>query len=319
MRDRGLLDKQPRYYTGMMLVLFCLLASGVAALFLTSSFAWQMADAVLLAFVFAQLGLLGHDAGHNQVFAARRWNTALGRICGNLLLGMGLSWWREHHNAHHASPNQEGRDPDADLGVLALSADQAKRRRGFERWCSRRQVYLAPLFASLQAFELHRYTVSFLVSKRSRSQYLEAGLVAAHFGLYLGLLFASLGLVRGLLFALVQLVVSGWYLNVIFGTNHAGMPLLNRTQRMDFVEQQVTTSRNVRVPRFLAFLFGGLNLQIEHHLFPTMPRNQLRKAQPLVEAFCLRRGLPYRQTGFVATYREIFRHLWRVSRLVPTS
>ncbi len=300
-----------------MLALSSLLACSLAVLFVLPAFPLQLINAVLLAFVFAQLGLLGHDAGHNQVFASGPWNTALGRICGNLLLGMGLDWWREHHNAHHASPNQEGRDPDADLGVLALSEEQAARRHGFERWCSRRQVFLTPLFASLQVFELHRYTVGFLVRQRSNSRYLEGLLIAAHFVLYLGVLFMSLGVVRGLLFALVQQVVSGWYLNVIFGTNHTGMPILGPTQRMDFVQQQVMTSRNVRVPRWLAFLFGGLNLQIEHHLFPTMPRNQLQRVQPVIKAFCAEHGVPYRESGFTQTYLDIFRHMWRVSRLVP--
>src|SRR5690349_15825503 len=176
-----------------MLALCGLLACGLAALFVLRALPLRLIDAALLAFVFAQLGLLGHDAGHNQVFASRRWNTVLGRICGNLLLGMGLDWWREHHNAHHASPNQEGRDPDADLGVLALSPDQATRRHGFERWCSRRQVLLTPLFASLQVFALQRYTVGFLMSRRSKGRCLEALLVAAHYILYLGLLFMALG------------------------------------------------------------------------------------------------------------------------------
>jgi fatty acid desaturase len=317
-RAAGFLNKQPWYYGGMMLALSGLLSCGAAGLFVTSAFPLRLANAVLLAFVFAQLGLLGHDAGHHQVFASRRWNTILGRICGNLLLGMGLDWWREHHNAHHANPNQEGRDPDADLGVLALSAEQAARRHGFERWCSRRQVFLTPLFASVQVFELHRYTVGFLVTRRAKSRYLEAFLIAAHFVLYLTLLFMALGVAHGLMFALVQRVVSGWYLNIIFGTNHTGMPLLSKTQHMDFVQQQVGTSRNVRVPRLLAFLFGGLHLQIEHHLFPTMPRNQLHRAQPLVKDFCAQHGIMYRESGFLATYLEIFKYMWRVSRLVPT-
>ncbi|HEU0166581.1 MAG TPA: acyl-CoA desaturase [Chloroflexota bacterium] len=318
-RAEGCLNKQPLYYTVTALALSGMLACGLAVLFVLPGLPLQLVDAVFLAFVFGQLGLLGHDAGHNQVFAAGRWNTILGRICGNLLLGMGLAWWQEHHNAHHASPNQEGRDPDADLGVLALSPEQATRRRGFSRWASRHQLFLAPVFASLQVFALHRYTIGFLATRRSRSRDVEAGLVAAHFVLYLGVLCLALGVPRGLLFAVVQCVVSGWYLNVIFGTNHTGMPILNNSQHMDFVQQQVTTSRNVRVPRGLSFLFGGLDLQIEHHLFPTMPRNQLRRAQPLVKAFCARHDLSYQESGFVQAYRDIFQHMWRISRLVPTS
>src|SRR4051794_33413839 len=93
LRAEGLLDKQPWYYAGMMLALSALLVCGMAVLFLKPPFPLQLADAVLLAFVFGQWGLLGHDAGHNQVFESRRGNTILGQICGNLVLGMGLSWW----------------------------------------------------------------------------------------------------------------------------------------------------------------------------------------------------------------------------------
>src|SRR4051794_29991721 len=87
---QGLLKRQPWYYSGMVVLLSGLLVCGMVAFFLTPVFPLQLANAVLLAFVFGQLGLLGHDAGHNQIFASRRWNTILGRICGNLLLGMGL-------------------------------------------------------------------------------------------------------------------------------------------------------------------------------------------------------------------------------------
>jgi fatty acid desaturase len=57
---------------------------------------------------------------------------------------------------------------------------------------------------------------------------------------------------------------------------------------------------------------GGLNYQIEHHLFPTMPRPNLRRAQPLVQGFCSQHGLPYVEAGLFGSYAEAVRHLHAV-------
>ena len=69
------------------------------------------------------------------------------------------------------------------------------------------------------------------------------------------------------------------------------------------------TSRNVRAGRATDFLYGGLNYQIEHHLFPAMSRNQLHRAQPIVAAFCAENGIPYCQTDVWTSYRAIFSHM----------
>ncbi|MFI5266903.1 MAG: fatty acid desaturase family protein [Chloroflexota bacterium] len=286
-------------------------------LWLTRSFPVQALNAVVFGFVFAQFGLLGHDAAHNQIFRTPRANTLFGRVCGNLLLGMDLEWWRGHHNAHHVRPNQEGYDPDADIPILAFTPEQAERRRGLFRWCSRYQSFLMPLLPGWQVFDLNLRSATFLIQRRPRRVSVGSALFAAHFVLYAGVLIPSQGVFHGLLFALIQRVISGFYLSSVFATNHTGMPVLSVGQKMDFLEQQVITSRNIRPRRGLAFLFGGLHLQIEHHLFPSMARNQLRHAQPIVRAFCEEHGLPYRETPFLATYGEIFRHMWGISRAMP--
>jgi fatty acid desaturase len=313
----GLLRKQPLYYSFKASLLFGLLACSVAALWLTRSFPLQVLNAVVFGFVFAQFGLLGHDAAHNQIFKKPRANTLFGHVCGNLLLGMDLEWWRGHHNAHHVWPNQEGADPDADIPILAFTPEQAARRRGLFRWCSRNQSFLMPLLPGWQVFDLNVRSAKFLIRGRPRGSYTGAAFFVAHFVLYAGVLILSQGLAHGLLFALIQRVVSGFYLSSVFATNHTAMPVLTAAQKMDFLHQQVVTSRNIRPRRGLAFLFGGLHLQIEHHLFPSMARNQLRHAQPIVRAFCEEHGLPYRETPFLKTYGEIFRHMWGISRAMP--
>ena len=88
----------------------------------------QLINAAIFGLAWGQLAFLGHDAGHQPIFKSRRLNDALGRILGNLLVGLSFGWWVDTHNRHHANPNHEERDPDIGDGVLAFTAAQAANR-----------------------------------------------------------------------------------------------------------------------------------------------------------------------------------------------
>ena len=90
------------------------------------------------------------------------------------------------------------------------------------------------------------------------------------------------------------------------------MPLLERDSKVDFLRRQVLTSRNVRAHPITDFWYGGLNYQIEHHLFPRMPRNKLREAQPIIRGFCQDHSIVYHETSVIQSYREILQHLQEV-------
>ena len=101
----------------------------------------------------------------------------------------------------------------------------------------------------------------------------------------------------------------GFYLGVSFLTNHVGMPMLVAGDELGFLRRQVLTSRNLSGPSFTGFLFGGLDTQIEHHLFPTMPRANLRRARKLVRPFCAEHRIDYTEQSPWHAYREVLRHL----------
>src|SRR5205823_7800496 len=107
----------------------------------------------------------------------------------------------------------------------------------------------------------------------------------------------------------VSQALGGLYLGLAVAPNHKGMPTWTRQTRLSFLERQVLSSRNVRPGRVTDFVLGGLNYQIEHHLFPSMPRANLRHAQPLVHQFCLHHGIPYSQTSALGSYVQVLRHL----------
>ena len=93
---------------------------------------------------------------------------------------------------------------------------------------------------------------------------------------YLALVFLVLS--PGIAFAFlgVQLGLFGVYMGMSFAPNHKGMPLVPKDVKLDFLRRQVLMSRNIRGSRVLDIVMGGLNYQIEHHLFPSMPRPHLR-------------------------------------------
>jgi fatty acid desaturase len=308
-RQAGLLDRRLRYYRWKIAITAALFAAGWAVFVVLGNSWWQLGTAAFLALVFAQIGFLGHDAGHLQVLSSRRANNILGVLCGNLGVGLSYGWWTGKHKRHHAHPNTEGADPDIMLGVLAFSASQAEASRGLQRLAFRYQAYLViPLFF-LEAINLHVASIRALGRRPRPGRALEAGLLGIHCALFFAAVFLVLPPEKAVAFILVQQGLFGFYLACSFAPNHKGMAVLSASDKTDFLRRQVLTSRNVRGGWFTDFALGGLNYQIEHHLFPSMPRPSLRLSQPLIAAFCLDHDLPYCQTSLPRSYAQALRHL----------
>src|SRR6185312_8784240 len=146
-------------------------------------------------------------------------------------------------------------------------------------------------------------------SRGPRHRAWEGGLLAIHLAGYFTVVFLVLSPVRAVAFILVQQGLLGLYLGASFAPNHKGMPVMDAADRTGFLRRQVLTSRNVRGGWLTDLVLGGLNYQIEHHLFPSMPRPNLRRSQALVAAFCKQKGLPYCQASLAGSYAQALRHL----------
>jgi fatty acid desaturase len=118
--------------------------------------------------------------------------------------------------------------------------------------------------------------------------------------------------VKAVVFILVQQGLFGVYLGASFAPNHKGMPILRREDEYDFLRKQVLTSRNIHGNWLTDLALGGLNYQIEHHLFPSMPRPNLRRSQPLIREFCRQHDLVYAQASLLGSYAQALRHLHAV-------
>lgn len=295
-------------------VIGSLYCTGWVLVFVVGDSWYQLVLAASLAVVFAHLAFFGHDIGHRQISRSHRLNRTMGLVCGNLGSGISYSYWVNKHTLHHAHPNQVGTDPDIGPGVISWTPDQAVARTGLAKAIARHQAALFFPLTSLEAISLHIASVRSLLSGTRGKTRGEPFLLAAHCTAYLLIMWLAMSPVRALAFMAVQQGVFGLYLGFAFAPNHKGMPMLEPRQSVSFVRQQVATSRNVKGGRTLTFLLGGLNYQIEHHLFPTMPMANLRRCRPIVQAYCGSHNIDYCETGLVRSYMVALGHLRHISR-----
>jgi fatty acid desaturase len=317
-RELGLLRSRPWSYAGHFALALACLVGIVATMVVFSHSWWLLLVAPVFGVVATQIGFLGHDVGHLQVTKNATRMRILGLVDGNLMGGMSFGWWVSKHNAHHAHPNDLETDPDVRAGVLIFDAGQASGRRGLAGWTTRHQALLFFPFLLGEAVNLHVASARELFTAGLRQRVPEAALMVTHFVLYALLLLTTLSWPQALLFAAIHKGVQGLYLGCSFAPNHKGMPMLDAEQAADPLLRQVLTSRNIRGGPFIDTALGGLNYQIEHHLFPSMPRANLRRAQPVVQKFCSDRGISYLEVGVIASYAAAIGHLHTVGAELRT-
>ncbi|WP_238008786.1 acyl-CoA desaturase [Dactylosporangium sp. AC04546] len=303
----GLLDRRPGYYVIRFALVTALYVGGWAAFATVGASWWILAVAVGLAVAYAQVALVAHDLAHKQVFSGRRWSEGLGMFVGNLGIGMSYGWWMNKHTRHHANPNHEDHDPDVAPDILVWSTRQAENAKGVARLIGGHQAQLFFPLLLLEGFNLHVSSARALPGVKRR--WLEGILLYGHFVAYLAAAFILLPPGMAIAFILVHQGLFGLYLGCTFAPNHKGMPVLTAEDELDFLRKQVLTSRNVRGGVWVDVLLGGLNYQIEHHLFPNMPTPNLRKAQPIVEEYCREIDVRYESASFVDSYAQALRHL----------
>ncbi|WP_461145676.1 fatty acid desaturase family protein [Salinifilum aidingensis] len=310
-KQRGLLGRRRRYYAwkmGLNGATLAIVAWGFASL---GDSWWQLITAVVLGGVFTQLAFIGHDAGHRQIFRTRRANDVVGHVHG-CLTGISYGWWVGKHRRHHANPNHEDADPDIDIQALAFTSEQSRTKRGVHRWMAKYQAFLFLPLLTLEGIALHVRSARAVLGQQVKAHRVETALLTGHVAGYLASVLLVLSPIKAVAFIALHQAVWGVYMGCAFAPNHKGMPVLSPTEQRDFLRKQVLTSRNIRGSRFVDFLLGGLNYQIEHHLFPSMPRPNLRHAQRIVREHCASRGVLYSQCGLFHSYALVLRHLHAV-------
>jgi fatty acid desaturase len=313
----GLLKRTYAYYLargtlcGALLILALVLSFALPA-----TVAWTGLVAFLLGFALIQIALIGHDAGHLAVFEENRKNWTLGQMCWSLTAGVGFWYWSDRHNRHHGHTNDAAADPDITgeglLGI-AFTEHEAAGRKGWGRLTLKLQPVLIALGLLLLAFAHRAQGWRFAISHlHGRRRFFELALLTLNAGLWI-ILMALLGW-RGVGIFIGSHIAASLYLSAIIAPNHKGMPVWAQGTKLSFLERQVLSSRNINSHPVWDFLYGGLNYQVEHHLFPTMPRAHLKQVRSIVKPFCAVHGLPYEEVNPMTSYRMVFAEFTRLRR-----
>ncbi len=309
-RDAGLLQRRHGYYALKGTLSLAALTATWTALFALGNTWTALPIAAVLGIIFTQIVFFGHDAGHHQIFDNPHANHTVGLIAGNLLTGLSFGWWVPKHGAHHAHPNQIDRDPDIGPGAIAFTAETAaNRHRHISRLAARYQAWTFFPLLTLEGAGLHLASLQHLHHQKTRTARIETALIATHTAAYLGAIFWTLSPLKALAFITIHQATFGLYMGCSFAPNHKGMPTITADARPSYAERQILTARNVTGGPLITFLLGGLNYQIEHHLFPRMPRANLARSRPLIQAFCTNHGLTYHQDTIIGSYRAALTHL----------
>jgi fatty acid desaturase len=310
----GLLRRDYSYYAILAAVIVGGLAISLLQIIRLPASPLLVAWAIAFAFFAAQVSGIVHDAGHHAILASRKWNDVIGEVSCTFL-GIGYRTWCRQHNEHHAHPNQDGCDTDIDIPFHAFTTSGFLRQKGLQQRMAKYQAWLFYPARILVIFTRRGASLQFFWAERFNARMLcEIVLWSISLSCWFVAPFLVFPLGKALLVLATVHITMGLYLSNVFAPNHKGMPQVARGARFSFFEQQVLTTRNVRPGLVTDFVHMNLNYQIEHHLFPTCPRRNLKRLTPYVLRACEDIGLPYTTVSLVESHRRIVSRLAWVAR-----
>lgn len=311
-RELGLLRRARWFYAIVGAIIVLALGGAITGFILLGNSWFQLLIAGALGLIFTQIAFVTHEAAHCQVLSLGPANDRLARVLAGSI-GLSYSWWDSKHTRHHSNPNRIGKDPDIEVDTISFIEEDAVQARGLRRAITKRQGWFFFPLLTLEGLNLHFHSIRHLLSRKPvKGRWVELSLITARFVLYLTPIFVFLPLGMAFAFVGVQMAVFGFYMGAVFAPNHKGMPIIDRDARLDFFTKQVRTSRNIRGGWVATALMGGLNYQVEHHLFPSMARPYLSKAREIVREQCETLSVPYTETTIWRSYAIVIAYLNRV-------
>ena len=333
----GLFNASLPYYALKVTSNLLILAASIYCATQFDSFGMNFLGAVILGLFWQQCGWLAHDFLHHQVFKTRAYGDLAGVVIGNLFQGFSVQWWKCKHNSHHAVPNLHASSPDAADGdpdidtmpILAWTlrmAEQAKESEFGRFMINWQAVFYFPalLFARLVwaqqswvyvfgGYGAHSVKGAEEDRKRMANPKLEATALILHYIALGAILYNMPSALNAFMYFMVSQTSCGLFLATVFGLGHNGMAVYPADQRPDFWKLQVSTTRNVSGNFLSDWFCGGLQYQVDHHLFPQLPRHNLPKVHELVKSFCKDQGVTYHEANMWDGTVEVLSHLSEVS------
>ena len=311
-RETGLLRRTPWFYAFVGTLIVLGFGGCIAGFVLLGSSWFQLLIAAALGILFTQVAFLAHEAAHRQILSSGPANFRLAAVLG-AIVGMSYDWWDSKHTRHHGNPNKVGADPDIEIDTISFLEEDAAKARGPLRVVTRHQGWLFFPLLTLEGANLHYLGIKHLLTaKNVKGRWSELAGILVRLAVVIVPVFLFLPLGIAFAFMGVQLAVFGVYMGAAFAPNHKGMPIIAPDAKLDFFTKQVRTSRNITGGWWATWLMGGLNYQVEHHLFPSMPRPALSKVREIVRDQCRTLDVPYTETSLWRSYKIVIEYLNRV-------
>lgn len=304
MKDRGFFERTYWHYGLSAAFALVGIMASLYIVTLTNSALIQFFNAILFGFCSVQIGMMGHDLSHGAVFKSPRINRFVASVVWGIIGGLSEYHWFNKHNRHHNNPNHIGYDPDLGIPFMFTEKQVGVKSAFLRTWVLPYQHYLFWIsFAFLYPWNIFLGMRS-IVKNLSPRTVVEILLMATHFLVLFAILFAYLPWHIVLLFLATAFTTLGIYIGFAFAPNHKGREELAENEIFLWTHQILLT-RNIHPSPLVFYLLGGLNFQIEHHLFPTMSRLKYWNAQPFVRKFCAAKGLSYHQTSWIGSLIEM--------------
>ncbi|OTA65883.1 fatty acid/sphingolipid desaturase [Hypoxylon sp. EC38] len=305
---------------------------GLAFLFL--HWGWYVSSAICLGAFWHQLVFTAHDAGHMGITHGFHTDTVIGIIIADFLGGLSLGWWKRNHNVHHIVTNAPEHDPDIEhMPFMAVSHrffqsmrstyyDHVMEYDAFAKVMLRIQPYTYYILLLFGRLNLYRLSWDYLIMGRGPRngpawwhRWLEiTGQIFFWTWYFYGVLYLSIpnNWDRFVFFLISHMVPMPVHAQICL--SHFAMSTSDMGPHESFPQKMLRTTMDVDCPQWLDFFHGGLQFQVIHHLFPRIPRHNLRRTQKLVQEFCNEVGIPYALYGFVDGNKRVVGTLAEVSR-----
>ncbi|XP_005093182.1 acyl-CoA 6-desaturase [Aplysia californica] len=316
--DSGWLKPEPWFYILHMGHIFLLEALAVWLVwYFGNGWLTTMAVLLVLATEQAQAGWTQHDYGHHSVFPDLKRSHILHHFVVGFIKGASSHWWNFRHFQHHAKPNMVRKDPDIDIAYLFLLGNKlpvefGKKKRGIMpyNWQHDYFFFLGPPL--LLPIYFHLEVLYFCVKRRDWVDIAMTTAFFARFFTLFGPFYGGWGTFA--LYMGMRFFESHWF-TWVTQMNHLPQEIDRDSKDLDWFSLQLRGTCNVEPSPFNDWFTGHLNYQIEHHLFPTMPRMNYYKVAPLVQSLCKKHGIPYESKPLLTAFADIVRMLKKSGQL----
>ncbi|KAI9004586.1 fatty acid desaturase-domain-containing protein [Gaertneriomyces semiglobifer] len=335
LKEQGLYDTNYWFYARETLKLFLLWGAMVALVVKGQCNIAYVASALCAATLWHQSAFIAHDAGHSGITHDSATDMRTGICLGNFLGGLSLGWWKHSHNVHHIQTNSTHHDPDIQLMPFFaittkffedIHSTYYNRTLVFDapaRFLVSIQHYLYYIVLCFGRFNLHALSWTHVLSPRCiRHRTLEIVCMTLHWCWFLPLLSYIPEWKWRIAYILIS-YCSTMFLHLQITLSHYGMPV-DVHEEETFAGMALRTTMDVECPAWMDWFHGGLQFQVEHHLFPRLPRHNLRKTRALVRSFAKKHDLPFHTYGFIEgntvvlnTLRTVAHQVKAVCRVDP--